>query len=208
MKKYLFLALLVPALAACDLFGPTSPLSDTCYTDPQPEGAAQLALGSEDAAYVPGRLLVSYRGGADTLEPAGARKGPGALRAARSVRQSYGLTTLGTLGTDGLSEVVRVPSGASVSELADALRRDPRVRYAEPDYYLRPLSAPAPGTPPAALPDDPLLNEQWHLLGFGVPAAWQLETGKRNVVLAILDSGVDLTHEDIRGRTLPGCLRG
>jgi subtilisin family serine protease len=205
--SYFFLTLLVP-LSACTLFGgPQSPLSEKCYTAPQTSKPAPLAFGSEGAAYVPGRLLVSYRG-SGVVEPLGAPERalesgpkPTALQTtARRVRQRYGLAVLGQLGGGGLSEIVRVPTGTDVTELAETLRRDPRVRYAEPDYYLYPL-----GVPEGTLPNDPLLSEQWHLLDFGLPEAWGLETGERSVVLAVLDSGVDLTHEDLAGRALPGC---
>ncbi|CAA9583941.1 MAG: hypothetical protein AVDCRST_MAG86-3497 [uncultured Truepera sp.] len=205
--RFFSLFLLLPALSACDLFrGPTSPLSETCYTTPQTAEAA-LPPGSVKAAYVPGRLLVSYRGGA--VPRSGSQKGASerqtspqatAPQIARSVRERYGLEVVSQLGGGTLSEIVRVPTGVSVTELAETLRRDPRVRYAEPDYYLYPL-----GVPEGTLPDDPYLGEQWHLLDFGAPAAWRLETGESSVVLAVLDSGVDLSHEDLVGRTLPGC---
>ena len=229
------LAALLPVLNACNWFSPQNPVSESCYTNP-PAASAQPAFDDklgEDAgvgaygaysAYVPGRLLVSYRGGVgpgDLTKAEGG--GPTALGAARSIRQRYDLTTLSRLSAsdlesahsvdptgDYLSEVVRVPDGADIPALAAELERDPRVRYAEPDYYLRPLGTPDPDLPDPGLPDpdlpnDPDLFEQWHLLGFGLPEAWALETGKPGVVLAVLDSGVDLTHEDLRGRTLPGC---
>ncbi len=210
--RFFYLFLLLPALSACDLFsGPTSPLSETCYTTPRTDEAA-LTHGSAEATYVPGRLLVSYRGGAvprgeaqvgafkrQTSSPQAAMSQTTASQLARSVRERYGLELMSQLG-GGVSEIVRVPTGVSVTKLAETLRRDPRVRYAEPDYYLYPL-----GVPERALPDDPYLSEQWHLLDFGVPAAWALETGESSVVLAVLDSGVDLSHEDLVGRTLPGC---
>lgn len=205
-------ALLTVLLGACNLFpSPQSPLSDKCYEEPTPaEGAltpaAHLARGAADAAFVPGRLLVRYKdGGSGTLEPMGKGAQERFRALARSVRRDYGLEPLA--GTNrhlstAAPEVVGVPAGKDVLELAAKLAADPRVAYAEPDYYLYPLGLPAP-TP--ALPNDPFLNEQWHLLDFGLPQAWALETGKPDIVLAVLDSGVDLTHEDLRRRTVPGC---
>lgn len=230
--SHLFLLVLPFALGACTLFGgTTSPLSETCYTNPHPPPQSEVApltlssQGDEEDSYVPGRLLVAYlAAGAllPTLEPTakGAtepKPQPGFMleATARSVRRSYDLQRLGTLGGDrlgdaetGAGEIVRVPQGVSVTALAAQLRRDPRVRYAEPDYYLHPLGLPATpiDAPPSDLPtDDPLLFEQWHLLNFGLPEAWRLETGRPHVVLAVLDSGVDLGHEELVGRTLPGC---
>ena len=247
MKRYAYLLILLPVLGACNVFGgTTSPLSATCYTNPQTTPSAQLELGSAaanaGAAYVPGRLLVSYRAATELqsaeLQSAvtGAASAERLLQkeltaAARTVRKRYDLRSLGVLGTEG-TELVRTPPGADLEQLAGELRRDPRVRYAEPDYYLYPLGLPSanasqmalshavpsraiparavaarvtPAQAALALPNDPLIGEQWHLLGFGLPAAWRLETGKADVVLAVLDSGVDLTHEDLAGRALPGC---
>lgn len=203
----LWVLALAVLLSACDLFTPTSPLSETCYTNPQPTRSAQLALGrASDAAYVPGRLLVSYEGTSEnTTVVTGqqrARTGTDLRAAARTVRERFDLRTLDTLGADGGTELVRAPAGADVEALAAKLRRDPRVRYAEPDYYLYPLAAPGASN---TVPNDPDYGEQWHLQDFGLPAAWALETGEADIVLAVLDSGIDVTHEDLEGRSYPGC---
>lgn len=172
-------------LAACNVFGPpAAPLSDKCYTHPGGDndaGAAQLALGSLSASYVPGRLLVAYD------------DAPGAFTASRSVRAQYGLKTLEPLTAS--SEVVSLPRGVGVLEMRRILERDARVRYAEPDRYLY----------TQATPNDPGLIEQWHMNEFGMPQAWALETGNSAITIAVLDSGVDLGHEDLIGRSLPGC---
>ena len=222
-----FLFVLLPALSACGILGGgAGTLSEKCYTNPQPTPSAQLALGGLQKAgtdtstdYVPGRLLVSYRGGAElySTEQQGDKAGLSVQElevTARKIRQSYDLRLLGSLGSTeaagGAAELVRTPAGTDVQKLAAELRRDPRVAYAEPDYYLYPLGLPSslPTISAAAsgtLPNDPLVSEQWHLTKFGLPAAWQLETGQSSVVLAVLDSGVDLSHEDLEGRALPGC---
>lgn len=198
----LWVLALTVLLSACDLFAPTSPLSETCYTNPQPTRSAQLALGrAAGATYVPGRLLVSYEE-ATGVKGQRARTGTDLRAAARTVRERFDLRTLSTLGTDGGTELVRTPTNMDVEALAAQLRRDPRVRYAEPDYYLYPLATPGASN---TAPDDPDYGEQWHLQDFGLPAAWALETGKADIVLAVLDSGVDVTHEDLAGRSLPGC---
>lgn len=66
---------------------------------------------------------------------------------------------------------------------------------------------------PSALPNDPLFNEQWQLENTGqfVPgsglgtigadanltAAWDITVGSRDVVVAVIDTGVDLDHPDL-----------
>jgi subtilisin family serine protease len=61
---------------------------------------------------------------------------------------------------------------------------------------------------PAALPNDPSFALEWGLLNTGQYAglpgndiaatgAWEFTTGSRNVVVAVIDSGIDLTHPDL-----------
>lgn len=47
--------------------------------------------------------------------------------------------------------------------------------------------------------DDPKLHEQWGLLTIGAPVAWSRGTGA-GAVIAIVDTGIDLAHEDLEGK--------
>lgn len=58
------------------------------------------------------------------------------------------------------------------------------------------MAAPAPRT-------DPLRAEQWGLAYLRAPEAWSVSRG-RGVVVAVVDTGVDLTHPDLRGQLVPG----
>ena len=49
----------------------------------------------------------------------------------------------------------------------------------------------------ARTPNDPAYNQQWYLDTIHAPAAWDTQTGSKNVVVAVLDTGVDITHPDI-----------
>jgi subtilisin family serine protease len=51
--------------------------------------------------------------------------------------------------------------------------------------------------------NDPSLPRQWGLAKIGAPQAWDTATGA-GTVIAVLDSGVDLTHEDLAGKLLTG----
>lgn len=47
-------------------------------------------------------------------------------------------------------------------------------------------------------PADPLFSRQTYLSQIHAPEAWALTTGSARVVIAVLDSGMDITHPDLR----------
>ena len=71
-----------------------------------------------------------------------------------------------------------------------ALRQRVDVLYAEPNYIYQ----------PNAVPTDPLYSSQWHYPLINLPAAWDLETGTSDVVVAVVDTGVLLSHPDLLGQ--------
>lgn len=61
-----------------------------------------------------------------------------------------------------------------------------------------------PGDPSQADPaPDPLRDQQWSLAAVGLPAAWKASTGE-GAVIAIVDTGVDGRHPDLRDNLVPG----
>ncbi|MEK7211022.1 MAG: S8 family serine peptidase [Patescibacteria group bacterium] len=50
----------------------------------------------------------------------------------------------------------------------------------------------------AIIPNDPLFKNQGYLLQINAPKAWERGSGERNMVVAILDSGVDTDHPDLK----------
>lgn len=50
----------------------------------------------------------------------------------------------------------------------------------------------------AALPNDPLYERLLHWRAIGLEQAWDITTGSRDIIVAVLDSGTDINHEDLR----------
>lgn len=50
----------------------------------------------------------------------------------------------------------------------------------------------------AALPNDPSFAQQSALVQIGAPSAWDTRTDARSVVVAVIDSGVDITNPDLQ----------
>jgi len=118
-------------------------------------------------------------------------------------------------GTDEIPQlhmlVWTVPPGRSVLETVGLLRMNPDVEYAEPDYR----------TSLHILPGDRYLGYQYGLVNLGqeiggpgsprgVPGAdtravrgWEETTGSPDVVIAVLDTGVDFSHPDLQENILP-----
>lgn len=59
---------------------------------------------------------------------------------------------------------------------------------------------------PAAVPNDPAYarSQATYLKTVNVPAAWDETTGSEDVVVAVVDSGVDALYPDLAGRLVAG----
>eukprot|EP00965_Chrysotila_dentata_P090356 2981424-Pleurochrysis_carterae.AAC.1 len=70
------------------------------------------------------------------------------------------------------------------------------------------LIAKAATTPTArkATPNDPFYDDQPHMRAVGMEEAWAVSAGDPNIVIAIIDSGVDVNHPEMR-RVWSPCAR-
>lgn len=109
--------------------------------------------------------------------------------------------------------VVQIPDESKVEDMVTAFNRNPDIEYAEPDHIYR----------LAVTPNDIYFTYQYALFNKGqdidwvpggpqgtpsadikAPSAWEETTGKEDVIIGILDTGVDPTHEDLKNKILPG----
>lgn len=100
------------------------------------------------------------------------------------------------LGDGGVVRGDGKPKPGMAERLAQ-LRADPAVLYAEPNYLGYFADQPVP----VDVPSDPEYSRQNWLEAVGARQAWAVATGK-GVSVAVVDSGVDLTHPDLRDNLL------
>lgn len=83
----------------------------------------------------------------------------------------------------------------SVAEIIAQAENCPQVIFAEPNYELFALDT---------FPNDTYWGQQYGLSAIHAPQGWDLETGSTAVVIAIIDTGVDLVHPDLASKLVPG----
>lgn len=139
-------------------------------------------------SYVDGEVLVKYR---ENRAPE------------RTVhyRSMWRMSTVRTFEKSDIRRI-RLPADMTVTQAVALYRSDPDVLYAEPNYRYR----------LQAVPNDTDMTNLWGLVNTGqrvngttgtadadidADRAWNLETGSADVVVAVVDSGVDVTHPDL-----------
>jgi len=94
--------------------------------------------------------------------------------------------------------VVKLPAGTSVLDAGVKFLQSANVLYAEPNYKYRLF----------AIPNDPFFPDLWGLDNTGqtggtedadmdAPEAWDITTGSSDIVVAVIDTGIDYRHPDL-----------
>ncbi len=153
------------------------------------EGGAAPSTVEDAPNYVPGVALAVFEPGADVpmIERMAEDSG-------RVLKQTVDGAQGSMIGVIGLAE------GESVTEAVASLEQTPGVLYAQPNYIYGLAGGEASYR--AALPSDPLVGDQWYLNKVGASEAYGIIDalpGGEKVLVAVLDTIVDINHEDLRG---------
>lgn len=145
---------------------------------------------SDGPRFVPGEVLVQYREGVSASTRSAVRRRVGATLEEKVVPHV---------------ELLRTPAGESVEETVEALERRPEVEIAQPNFIY---------SVSETIPNDPLFSDhQWPLRNTGqsidgqsgildadidATDAWDTYRGSKELVLAVIDTGVDYNHPDLK----------
>jgi hypothetical protein len=89
--------------------------------------------------------------------------------------------------------ILHVPE-SRLEHVLDSLKNNPNIEFAEPDYLYQ----------PELIPNDTYYANEWHLPKISAPQAWDLVQGSSNIIIAILDTGVDGSHPELMGKMVAG----
>jgi subtilisin family serine protease len=149
----------------------------------------QESLQVKRMLYVPGEVIVQFK---ERVSHAGRQR-------------AHGITPSGTIKRISVyqADLVKLKAGDNVEEAVARYTALPEVDYAQPNYIYYPCDT---------TPNDNDFKFLWALNNTGqtvntiagtpdadidAPEAWDLETGKSDVVIAIIDTGVDYRHPDL-----------
>jgi subtilisin family serine protease/subtilisin-like proprotein convertase family protein len=191
----------VPTAAAVT----TSPASGPASVPTTAPVTSELrpAATSTLAPYAPNQLIVKFKKGIASAEVA-------------QFKSLFGAVSTQTIKLTG-AEIWKLSGSLSVEKILKQYRSHPIFEYIEPDYIV------TKGTisPQATFPNDPSFNQLWGLHNTGqsggtpdadidAPEAWDIQKGNPNLVIGVIDTGVDYNHQDLVGNiwTNPGEIAG
>jgi len=172
------------------------------------EAARTMAIDWK-VPHVPGELIVKMKSGQSATLLRNQKLQASSIHHVQSFKVSFGNLA-----------VIKVSDKSSLASVAKELESLPEVDYVEPNYYLS-IGAPQVSrvTNPRAnfllnAPNDPRFGQLWGLQNtgnnspdgaagtagadVGALRAWEITKGSRQVKVAVIDTGIDYNHQDLK----------
>jgi len=148
-------------------------------TDPNRSSEAGLR-------YMPGEVIVRLRdGSASDVTTSPEQRQRAALV---QLQARHGLHACSPITGSDPGRAHRLETTRDVASVCAELRSDSAVEFAQPNYRYHPF----------AVPNDPLFADQYAHQLAQLPDAWDVTTGSPTVVVALIGTGVDVNHPDLK----------
>ncbi len=131
-----------------------------------------------EGAFIRGEIAVGVKPGADLSE----------------LNNRYGALESGTLESIN-ARIIRFGPGYDAAEAAAAYAGHPDVLYAELNFTAEAQ---------AVIPKVPYFDYQWYLRDIFMPGAWRHYRGSADIIVAVLDSGIESAHPELEERLVEG----
>ncbi|MBX0328920.1 S8 family peptidase [Oscillochloris sp. ZM17-4] len=155
------------------------------------------AASAATPSAIPGELIVRLRPGVWPALRGGALQIAGApadaLASLNRQLSALGAAAAAPIGAGSDTYKLTIRADVSPTAAATALARFGAVAYAEPNHRRVAQRT----------PNDSVVDQQWGLRNVQAFEAWDITTGGE-IVIAVVDTGVDAGHPDLRGKVLPG----
>ncbi|MCL1124547.1 S8 family serine peptidase [Shewanella surugensis] len=178
------------------MFKTLSPLAIAIAAAIAVSSVPALAKGAPEHEYVKDSLIVVYKDNVTQAERLSAQR---LVRGSMQDVNADGVDDRFSRLLNGKLARLALRQGADVKKAIKMISQHPAVKYAEPNYVIKALGA----------PDDPSFISLWGMHNTGQDGgtadadidaveAWDISTGDSNIVIGVIDTGVDYNHEDLQ----------
>ncbi|MFA4947306.1 MAG: hypothetical protein WC674_02215 [Candidatus Krumholzibacteriia bacterium] len=165
---------------------------------------ASLHVEAQETGYEPKQLIVSFENKKDGVLDMSNGRMTCMFSTVMDILESYNATWMRRLysGDKGAQNIylIELESAMDVENAIAELRDDPAVKSAMRNYVVEFLAEPNdwyynfdyhfPGDPDTT-------EDQWYLKVMQADKAWDIEKGRADITIGILDTGVDFYHQDL-----------
>lgn len=141
----------------------------------------------KNAQFVPDQLIVQFQKGVDPQS--------GSVKSdLKQLRMISATQMYPKVSDDSLQSfyLLTFPSGSDIRKIHDVLQQKNYVEGADPNYNMSIQD----------VPNDTYYPQMWHLAKIQADKAWDISKGSDSVIVAIVDTGIDVNQPDLAGRKI------
>ncbi len=151
--------------------------------------------------FVPGEIIIKFKENSGVDSEANAQEYLAGKASQKTAVNSASVTSIQgvkkviskqiTNDIKGLNRIykIKVNENADVINAVNDYNQDSNIEYAEPNFIAQTFFT----------PNDPMFSKQWAHQITQAQQGWDIQRGNSNIVIAVLDTGVDYNHEDLSG---------